>query len=324
MRKAVDHYLPSRAYLKFFECQAKPGSVYLYRRSGKEPVQVNIGKVARERNLYVRDEVEQALEAIERAGEPILARLNNPGPGPVLNISGLDEAILARFVGYQATRTPAQRKVMANLHAGVLRAATRFMAAHDPAWESLTPPAPPGVDPEMLRRLILEGRSDVTVSGENLMLDALEAAEQIARIVWTKQLSVLTAGTDETFLTSDHPVALVRPEDTPSFFGTGFLMSNVAFPIGRKAVLYWTNEDKKQPSKGPEDPVRVYVHAMSPAQTRAINKSALSHAEKYLFSSEKRASVQKLFDRTKQPERVETVPTFPGLDEAGPSPDAAV
>jgi hypothetical protein len=313
MRKAVDHYLPSRAYLKFFERQAKPGSIYLYRR-GKDPIPVNIEKAARERNLYVKDEVERALQAIEDAGEPILARLNKPGPGPVLNISGMDEAILARFVGYQATRTPAQRKVVADLHAGVLRATTKFMAAHDPAWESLTPPTPPGVDPQMLRRSFLEGGIDVTISDENLMLDALRAAEQIARIVWTKQLAVLTASTDETFLTSDHPVALVRTADTPALLGNGFLMSDVAFPIGRQAVLYWVNEDKKRPAQGPDDPVRIYVHAMSPAQIRAINKYALSHAERYLFSGEKRGSVQKLFDRTKQPERVENRPTFPGLD----------
>jgi hypothetical protein len=53
---------------------------------------------------------------------------------------------------------------------------------------------------------------------------------------------------------------------------------------------------------------------MSPAQIRAINKYTLSHAERYLFYGEKRGSVQKLFDRTKQPERVENRPTFPGLD----------
>jgi hypothetical protein len=316
MRKAVDHYLPSRAYLKFFECQTKPDFVYLYRR-GREAVPVNIGKAARERNLYVKGEVEQALEAIERAGEPILARLNEPGPGPILNISGMDEAILARFVGYQATRTPAQRKVMADLHAGALKAATRFMAAHDEAWGSILaqmPPVPPGVDPESVRRVFREGRYDVSVSDGNLMLDALRTAEQIARVVWTKQLAVLTAGRDETFLTSDHPVALVRTRDTPAFYGTGFLMSEVAFPIGRNAVLYWVNDEKKRPVQSPDDPVRVYVHSMSPAQTREISKYTLSHAEKYLFSSERSASVQMLFDRTQQPQRVDIQPKFPGLD----------
>lgn len=316
MRKAVDHYLPSRAYLKFFECQAKPGFVYLYKR-GKEAVPVNIEKAARERNLYIRSEVEQELEAIERAGEPILARLNNPGPGPVLNLSGMDEVILARFVGYQATRTPAQRKVVADLHAGALKAATRFMAAHDRAWDSILekmPPVPPGADPERVRRELREGRYDVSVSDETLMLDALGAAEQIARLLWTKQLAVLKAGRDETFLTSDHPVALVRTRDTPAFYGTGFLMSDVAFPIGRNAALYWVYDEKKRPVQSPDDPVRVYVHSMSPAQTRDISKYTLSHAEKYLFSSDKNPSVEKLFDRTKQPQRVDVQPKFPGLD----------
>lgn len=95
----------------------------------------------------------------------------------------------------------------------------------------------------------------MTISDENLMLDALRAAEQIARIVWTKQLAVLTAGADETFLTSDHPGAFVHTRDTPAFFSAGFLMSDVAFPIGRKALLYWVNEDKKRPAQTPTDVV---------------------------------------------------------------------
>src|SRR5262245_28039715 len=127
MSKPVQHhFLPERAYLKFFQAPNKPGRIWQYQRGG-DPVLVNIEKVAKERHLYsfrrqdvtLSTEVETLLQRIEHEAQSLLERLN-AGPGDV-TLTADEETRLAEFAAVQAVRTPAQRRAVGEMLGGLVK-----------------------------------------------------------------------------------------------------------------------------------------------------------------------------------------------------------
>src|SRR5262245_13258196 len=117
------HYLPKEAHLRFFEDPRRSGFIWMYQRDAS-PVQVNLEKAARERHLYsfpadgmLSDQIERDLAVLEEQTLPILSKITQAS-GEV-TITAEEEYLLAGFAAFQATRTPAQRRVVQKLMGGV-------------------------------------------------------------------------------------------------------------------------------------------------------------------------------------------------------------
>lgn len=316
-RPVQQHYLPKSAYLSFFEVPTKPGFIYFYQR-GQKTILVNVHNVAKERHLYsfvgedgsYDFEIENILADLETKSKPILNNLNDSQGS--LFITAEEKVILSTFISFQVCRTPAFIKTIQDLVAGFMDIYASTFAQNREAFaatvEKMKKVDPAhfnhATDAEELRKFILDGEYEIQPNREYSKAQALKAWDDIFPSILMKKISVLRVD-GEVFITSDHPVALVRDPKAPPLYGGGFLMSPVLLPIGRQCTLLLVNDENPPPLNTPDEPVFVPLIRISPHHARQINKYTVLNAEKYLFSSENNNSLKELFGQTHRSKRVQ-------------------
>jgi len=67
---------------------------------------------------------------------------------------------------------------------------------------------------------------------------------EISKYIFHKEWHVLDSNCSRVFITSDNPVALIRPENLPPFYGVGIANGHIVMPISPKNVFYWLTETK--------------------------------------------------------------------------------
>jgi len=290
----------------------------MYQR-GQDPILVNIDKVAKERHLYsfptedgeLSTEMEKWFQTLEDASRPILERLNT-GPGDV-NISADEESVLATFAAFQSQRTPGHRRAVADLMVKASKALFQGYANSEAFRQSLEEHIARGenIDGGEVREKILEGDYEIVADEKFAMLTALETARELIPTFLMKRLWVLRSES-EYFLTCDYPVLKMGGIQLGPGRGSGFLNSNVALAIGRRAALFWGLDGTKLPSERPDQTIVVRSHRISGAEVRQIGKAVIAYAERFVFSAEKNRFAKKLFDRTERSPRIVVHNPFDG------------
>jgi len=315
-RPVQQHYLPKKAYLKFFEVPDKPGSIWLYQRS-KNPQLTSINRVAKERHLYsfrnpdgtYNQAIEEWLAKIEELARPVLEKLNCIQEDQIIITVGEKER-LARFIALQFVRTPGLRAQLQQQEGAILKGLLQNLAKNKPALQYLMEqgeiqrPILSGdeeISLEELQSFALEGNYDVKTSGDRYLGMQIDLAETVFPLLMCKRLIVLKV-LPTTFITSDYPVVLVQdPNSLP--YG-GFLYSDILFPIGQHATLFLTGQQGKPPfSLEREKDITIEVRKIPPQKSRRINKHIVSYADEFIFSGERNENLKTIFERTMKPER---------------------
>ena len=302
------HYVP-QVYLSFFESSEKPGSVYFYRR-GAGPRLVSTRKVAKERHLYsftdkagkLNTFVETALSKLESDVKPILVRLNAAKES--ISLSTDETSLLFTFISVQAARTPAFRKVIKQMSVNLAQM-TLQQAVQNIDWlrDRLAEQNQSDITAEELQEFILDdSKYTIETDGDYYLLEQLRLQMEIHKAISIKN-PVLLKSEESPFITSDFPVTLVKDPRAPSYYGAGFLTSTIYLPLGQHTCLLLVNPPVPECS----DPSEMWVglSKIPPSKVRWINKLMVHSAEKYLFASNYNQKIQKIFDATTNPERVE-------------------
>lgn len=106
--------------------------------------------------------------------------------------------------------------------------------------------------------------------------------------------------TNESFVTCDSPVILLRHPKSPPHWGAGWVNSHALFPIGKHAGLFL----QTQPGhvRKMEGPVRITVRKAS-GRLAWMNKHTVKAAEHYVFADKPLKAIVRLFSATKKPTR---------------------
>lgn len=308
------HYLPKGAYLSFFENAEKKGCLYLYRR-GVAPILIGSKKAARERNLYsFRDkdgrldsDIERFLERIESEARPILEKLNTATES--FDVPAEEWVRAAKFIAFQYVRTPAYRRHLQNIHAETMKAMLSRLAQGEKMFQTFvrtareSNPNPPEIeDPDKLRSFILSGEYDIRAEGDHFLGQALKSADPVYLGVLTKTPLLYRSTTNESFVTCDSPVILLRHPKSPPHWGAGWVNSHILFPIGKHAaLLLQTHPGHLRKMEGP---VNVVVRKVR-GRLAWINRQTVNAAEQYVFADKPLKAIARIFSATKKPTRFE-------------------
>lgn len=315
MNKPVQHhFLGKNAYLRFFESPEKEEFVYMYQR-GSETIHVNIDKVAKERHLYSfvdkkgeRDTVlETGLTEIEEKATPILQKLNE-ARGPV-TLTVQEKVDLSAFFAMQAARTPAFRNALQKQYAELVKLNAQIHYSDKDVLERAinelraANPDVPDVSIEEIQKQLFEENPNFQVTGNNYFLkQAMELAMDMYPAILMKDIFILKSDSTE-FITSDHPVALIRNPEVPPHIGGGFLMAGVLIPIGSKTTLLLKNPPKPKEPPTKDEVIQVGYKDISQKEVADINKVTMNHAERFLYGPIASAEIKEEFDKTSTPKR---------------------
>ena len=302
------HYVP-QCYLRQFCVPNKEGYLYAYQRQ-EEPFETKTKSVAAKNDLYAftdkttgkkNYELEETFSYLEGIVAPILERLSQE-TAPVL--SNKNHNALAEFIGYLHVRNLAHRAMQENVHATVLKTDFKLMAR----------------DKEAFKRTIIESKADVDVNDEQKVEDlrqrilnfdehfglrysgerndeaflrlSLETALEINPIIFNKEWTIFECDSNA-FVTSDNPVAIVRPIGMPGFYGVGIANGNIALPVSPRRCLFLTNGDSSMPP---------HIEKVSAKEVDFINRHTMFYAHQFLYAHGLLPDVKAQFDKTKSGE----------------------
>ncbi|MGD0576867.1 MAG: DUF4238 domain-containing protein [Candidatus Staskawiczbacteria bacterium] len=309
------HYLPKKAYLKFFESPEKEGSIWMYQRKG-EPVLASIENVAKERHLYsftdengnYNYELEVAFSEMEQIASNILKKMNE-ATGEIF-LTGQEKFDLAYFLAMQAARTPAFRELQkkqaeefAKLNMKA-RASNKDILARDLERTRKENPGLPDVSVEDMQDFIMNDRYKLDWGKKNdnyFLKQAIELGDHIFPTVAMKDILMLKSEFE--FITSDYPVMLISDPSIPPFWAGGFLHSGILFPIGKNTALFLKNPLKPTQPPAADEQIVVGYKKIAPAFARWVNKTVIGYTERFLFSSSLEPKIKEIFDKTEPPKR---------------------
>jgi Protein of unknown function (DUF4238) len=295
------HFLACGAYLKGF-CALGKQQVWLYRR-GANPVLTNIVNVAKQNRLYsvelageYNDDLETFFAKIDGEAAGVFQKLRGvSGTAPSLSEKELAELI--RYIAFQFVRTPAFRRMREKN--GTYAAVTgRTLTDEQITRLRQTVPRdliPPGLvnSNEEFRELWREALCDVEADfadKRSWLALTHPFAEGIALVLWRKRLELIKVA-DEYFLTCDQPVVLD--------YALNFATSDVYFPIGSRAALYF---DPSQARVGP-NPLTLPIRNIGGSEARAFNRRIMLSAEDELYGAINRPGIQRAFSSASPPSR---------------------
>ncbi len=308
------HYLPKFAYLRFFQSIEKPKFVWMYQRD-KEPIQVNIDHVAKEKNLYsiqvdggLNTDLETAFAEMEGIAGKIIEKLNK-AEGPI-EITTQEKTELSYFLAMQMTRTPAYRHTLKNQYAEMAKLHMQMLASNKEALAHAlreikkTHLEHKDLSVEEMQEFILnESGYTVEVGNENYFLrQMLQLGDHIYPTIMMKDIYILRSSNVE-LITCDYPLNLVPRPSIPAFYQGGFLLSDILIPISSNTALFLRNPDVRKGPPEPDDKILIGYKEITPVYGRWINKVSINHAERFLFSGTKNEKIKKLFDNTTVPKR---------------------
>lgn len=252
-RSRAQHFVP-RFHLRAFSCDgAEQRFVWAYDKRTKLQKRLPIAKTAlrNDYNTYrtiqgPRDDVDQALTAIESAAAPAIRALLRLPPGR-LDIPKEVRAAVAAYIGTLWMRVPASRKKTENFEEQVAAIMTRVRLAHPEGFaKELRETGWTGSDEEADRfRLdwlddVQSGRGRFVANHEASISDVgvgLSMAPYITAMAWR----LITVTTWPFFVLGDAPVTLwPGPDSPPGPVGLLSPGAELSVPLRPETVLVGT------------------------------------------------------------------------------------
>ena len=174
------------------------------------------------------------------------------------------------------------------------------------SWASIS------YEAEAARQAVLENSDDFYIEygegAEDFFLGtALGIASTQQNALNAKNWNLLESPA-ENFVTSDHPVVLLRPEGFPPLVAIGFEQARILFPISPKRCLILSNESvpkeywKRCLLNCIQHPIKTFgsqqrrVIEIDEGEAWAINQSIISQAHESVFSKELSAELERHFN----------------------------
>ena len=164
---------------------------------------------------------------------------------------GTDRDIFGHFLGLMQVRTPAMRRMAADIHKFELETRMAFRAQHPETFkETLKRLAADGVDvsdPKFIRKSLLDMSTHDLVIPKSWVLTVIGHGEKYANVFLQMKWSLMRAR-HHYFITCDTPIfRAVDPKTVHRFYGDhGFLnkTAEVSFPLSTKRMLmmHWEVE----------------------------------------------------------------------------------
>lgn len=194
-------------------------------------------------------QIERALSGVEGRAAPVI----RDKIAARKNLSEQDRAHFALFVTTMMERVPATLDNLGGVHEKVFRLwrlqqigiwrdrPEQFKKAVEQRRREFGPESLPA-DPSPEDLLPAEG--SVKVQKGSLARTTLTVASEIAPFIAGMKWGFLFASPPDSFITSDHPVCMVDPTNTSTFYGSGLASQKieVTFPLGRDLAFLATHQ----------------------------------------------------------------------------------
>jgi len=308
-----NHFVP-RHYLKNFSCDLeiredgkKEYFIYSYER-GTEPIRKNIREIASQKDLYIfddaetgekSDEIEKLFRYMENKAAPILDK-KLIEKQDIKYLSDRQRADLSEFFSFLSTRTPAFANKMAGFEIENKKTLIENTLQFD----------------QFLKTNNLEKKDffkdvdiKMTNANEYFLGFALELGLGLVNFFYDKNWHLLISRKDRAFITSDHPVQLIKRRGVP--YG-GFACSAIFIPISPSHCLML---DDKARSKE--------VIFVSEKTVAKINRCAMFFSDENIYSKYSSKTTSRIYDATVKGEGQKTdITQFgPYIISTDPQPD---
>jgi hypothetical protein len=279
------HFIP-RVHLKHFAGADPKGQVWTYDAISETVRSGTPENTAVESHFYSAEmpdgtmdtSLEEFLATIEDTAAPIYeALLNHQIPK-----ASQGRADFSVFLGLMVSRTPAMRRMMADVKGRGLQIQSYAYATNDRAFDGLMQSMEREegrvLGPEtreLARKAMLDPSGFVMELPKERTLSALNAADGLAPIFFNMTWSVVTPQHGY-FITSDNPVVReVDPKTRSPFYGDGGFMNKTAeviFPLAPQALLFmsWRNVARQT--------------AFSRDLVNRVNRSIAANSDRYLYA----------------------------------------
>jgi hypothetical protein len=294
------HFIP-RLHLEHFAGNDPQGQVWTYDAQTGRVWSAIPEETAVQTHFYsaenpdgtMNTSLEEALSKVEGAAAPTYERLLQ-GVIPEVSQERMD---FAYFIGLMYVRTPAMRRMVAEIYGRGIQIHNYAYATHPEAFETLMHE----FESETGYKLDPAAKEDIKKgmidpSGRTLMLPqeqtftVLKSAEKLAGLFF--KMNWFTMRADQGFfITSDNPVVReVDPKSRSPFYGDGGFANNtveVTFPLSREVLflMAWNPAPRKK--------------SLSREAVDRANWSRSAHSDRYLYAHIQHAYVQKLAARFK-------------------------
>lgn len=236
-------------------------------------------------------QIEETLSQFEGRAAPVYEALlggQTPSPSNEAN----ERMYFSQFIALMIARTPAMRRMYADVIGKGIQVQNYAYAIHNEAFESLCLKYEKETGSKLdeavkvsLKKYMLDPSKYAVVLAQQATFGALEMTDTLAPLFYDMHWSIIRAG-QGFFITSDNPVVHeVDPKTRHPLLGDGGFMnktSEVTFPLSREVLLMlsWSKAPRKK---------ELERHAVD-----LFNKARASHSDRYLYAHIRHSYVEKL------------------------------
>ena len=241
------------------------------------------------------DEIEKMFSWLEGSTSPIIKKVNSGTP--LLKLTNAEHNILAEFTAYLHVRNLSFRERQKNIANAGVKMQFKFLAQDEEKFKKALKETGHAVkDVDKMRKYILNFDKHFEIdwgkkNNDYFLKQALLTGLEISKDIFYKEWHVVDNQTSRVFITSDNPVALMRPLNLPPFYGSGILNTHIVVPISpTKAILLrFTGKKSEEPTivKANKDFVL------------SVNRHIMFYAHKFVYANLFSKDIGKSFSMTK-------------------------
>lgn len=292
--KKRHHYIPVFYLDGFVDPHNKP-YLWIYEKGNPDIRRASSKDVAVQKNYFSQtyedekesDTLENALAKVEGITSSVLKKIKER---KLLNDE--DKAKFAYFLALMMTRVPNFRNNVGRAMGQLAKKLYMELAANQNAFEDSIRRFEEhtgkkiGMPIEEIRKFAFNGEYDVALDSQYSLAKGISVCGRLALILVSMKWLFLRATDDYKFLTGDNPVFYCDPTHDPnSPYGVGLANENIelTFPLSRDLALFarWRGKDLEyRPGKN--------------NTVKAINRRTVLAALRFVFSSQKSDSVNRL------------------------------
>lgn len=298
-----DHFVPQFILKNFSYTQKKDKFfLYAYKRGDKSPFSTTTKNIANQigfyntKNKYTKKQsnfVDRKIYGLlEGRGSRIIKKIIAQKS---LDISHLEECVLASFVGHLYTRTPSFRGQLKNFLLYVLEnKIIELKQIEDKEFlRGILLNNSLGIEQQELIKYNYSKNKFYDVGGaENFMsFAALMIGDKISEELYYKKIHLLETKNGDFFVSSDNPVSIFNFKEMPVFpTGWDFKDKGIAicFPISPTLCLIYDVVGGRKNV--------LEIGEITSSFCELVNNVIMLYADKFVFSSENSPEVQKLFN----------------------------
>jgi hypothetical protein len=279
------HFIP-RLHLQHFTGQDPKGQVWTYDAQTGRAWSAIPEETAVQTHFYSAEKpdgtmdtsIEEALSKIEGKAAPVYnTLLQGTIPGP-----SQERMDFSHFLGLMQARTPATRRMTAEIYGRGIQIHNYAYATHPEAFETFihdyetkTGQKLDAATREDIKKRMIDPSGAALVLPQEQTLTALKTGDQLAPLFFDMKWSLMRAR-HGFFITSDNPLVMeVDPKTRHPFYGDGGFMNKtveVTFPLSRELLLLmsWNTARRKE--------------ALEREAVERANQARAAHSDRYLYA----------------------------------------